>query len=130
VIGADDLADLYDPDEFGCIVQLIEAGLEARDVNGMLGAPAKSGRLYRSGVDPNAANVRVKPNQRHLQIALADLPASAPGTKVVIDGVEYSIGNVEPLGRLRVLLTLVPFGDRDAPAGDRGKWQASNSPST
>jgi hypothetical protein len=130
VIGADDLADLYDPDEFGCIVQVIEAGLEAREVGGMWGAPAKSGRLYRSGVDPNAANMRVTPNQRHLQIALPDLPASIPGTKVVADGREYSIGNVEPLGRLRVLLTLVPFGDRAAPAGDRGKWQASNSPST
>lgn len=128
MIGADDLADLYDPDEFGCIAQVIEEGLAARDVKGMLGVPAKSGRLYRSGIDPNAANMRVKPNQRHLQIALPDLPASVPGTKVIVEGVAYSIGNVEPLGRLRVLLTLVPFGVRAAPAGDRGKWQALNSP--
>lgn len=130
MIGADDLADLYDPDEFGCRAQLIEEGHAAREVVGMLGAPAKSGRLYRSGIDPNAANVRVKPNQLHLQIALADLPATVVGTKVVVAGLAYSIGNTEPLGRLRVLLTLVPFGDRNAPAGDRGKWQASNSPST
>lgn len=125
MIGADDLDSFYDSDEFGCIVQVIEPGQVARTVNGMLGAPAHSGRQYRSGVDPSAANLRVKPVQVLLQMATSAVPQDRTA-KVVVDGVEYSVGNVEPLGRLRSLLTLVPYGDRAAPAGDRGRWQASN----
>lgn len=125
MIGADDLDELYDPDEFGCTVQVIEPGREARTVNGMLGAPTRSGRQYRSGVDPNAANLRVKPDQVLLQMATAAVPQDRTA-KIVVDGVEYSVGNVEPLGRLRSLLTLVPYGNRAAPAGERGRWQASS----
>jgi len=125
VIGADDLDALYDPDEFGCTVQVIEPGREARTVNGMLGAATRSGRQYRSGVDPNAANLRVRPDQVLLQMATAAVPQDRTA-KVVVDGVEYSVGNVEPLGRLRSLLTLVPYGNRAAPAGERGRWQASS----
>jgi hypothetical protein len=125
VIGADDLDALYDPDEFGCTVQVIEPGREARTVNGMLGAPARSGRQYRSGVDPNAANLRVKGDQVLLQMATPAVPQDRTA-KIVVDGVEYSVGNVEPLGRLRSLLTLVPYGNRAAPAGERGRWQASS----
>lgn len=125
MIGADDLDALYDPDEFGCTVQVIEPGREARPVNGMLGAPTRSGRQYRSGVDPNAANLRVRPDQVLLQMATAAVPQDRTA-KIVVDGVEYSVGNVEPLGRLRSLLTLVPYGNRAAPAGERGRWQASS----
>lgn len=125
MIGADDLDALYDPDEFGCTVQVIEPGREARTVNGMRGAPARSGRQYRSGVDPNAANLRVKPDQVLLQMATAAVPQDRTA-KIVVDGVEYSVGSVEPLGRLRSLLTLVPYGNRAAPAGERGRWQASS----
>lgn len=125
MIGADDLDALYDPDEFGCTVQVIEPGREARTVNGMLGAPARSGRQYRSGVDPNAANLRVRPDQVLLQMATSAVPQDRTA-KIVVDGVEYSVGNVEPLGRLRSLLTLVPYGNRAAPAGERGRWQASS----
>lgn len=125
MIGADDLDALYDPDEFGCTVQVIEPGREAHTVNGMLGAPTRSGRQYRSGVDPNAANLRVKPDQVLLQMATAAVPQDRTA-KIVVDGVEYSVGNVEPLGRLRSLLTLVPYGNRAAPAGERGRWQASS----
>lgn len=126
MIGADDLADLYDPDEFGCELQLVEQGQQARPCRGMWSQPAKGGRLYRTGIDPNGANLRTRADQRHLQIANADMPASwKPPTKVVADGAEWSITAAEPLGRLRTLLTLVPWGDRDAPAGDRS-WQVSS----
>lgn len=126
MIGDDDFDSFFDPEEFGCTVQLIEPGLEARSVNGMWGAPAKSGRLYRSGVDPNAANLRVKANQVSLQLPREEVPLNWKTTKVVTDDAEYSIAAAEPLGRLRTLLTLVPYGNRAAPAGERGKWQASN----
>ncbi|MOA32389.1 hypothetical protein D3C78_1536040 [compost metagenome] len=82
--------------------------------------------MYRSGVDPNASNLRARPVQEKLQLARADVPVDWKLAKVVIAGAEYSIANVEPLGRIRSLLILVPFGDRSAPAGERGKWQASN----
>ncbi|OEC32872.1 hypothetical protein SAMN05216600_12822 [Pseudomonas cuatrocienegasensis] len=126
MIGDDDFDSFFDPEEFGCTVQLIEPGREARAVNGMWGEPQKSGRLYRSGVDPNAANVRVKPNQASLQLPRDEVPLNWKATKVVTDDAEYSIAAAEPLGRLRTLLTLVPYGNRAAPAGERGKWQASS----
>lgn len=125
MIGADDLADLYDPDEFGARVQILEQGLPARWANGMEGDPVKSGRMYRSGIDPNASTLRVKLDQVKFQMARADAPASWKTAKVVLHQVEYSITALEPLGRLRVLLTLIPFGDRAAAPGERGKWQAS-----
>ncbi|HUH05952.1 MAG TPA: hypothetical protein VML75_28375 [Kofleriaceae bacterium] len=126
MIGDDDFDSFFDPEEFGCTVQLIEPGREARAVNGMWGEPVKSGRLYRSGVDPNAATVRVKPNQASLQLPRDEVPLNWKTTKVVTDDAEYSIAVAEPLGRLRTLLTLVPYGNRAAPAGERGKWQASS----
>ncbi|WP_165675380.1 hypothetical protein [Metapseudomonas otitidis] len=126
MIGAEDLGDFFDPDEFGTTVQLLEAGQPARTVRALEGAPDGSGRLYRSGVDPNASSLRVRPDQVKLQLARGDAPGDWKLTKAVLAGSEYSIANAEPLGRLRVLLTLIPYGDRSAPAGERGKWQASN----
>lgn len=126
MIGDDDFATFFDPDEFGCTVQLIEPGQKARDVDGMFGKPDGSGGIYRSGIDPNTAQTRGTPKQRHLQLPRGEVPADWSRTKVVADGLQYSIGDVEPLGRLRSLLTLVPYGDRDAPPGDRVKWRASN----
>jgi hypothetical protein len=67
----------------------------------------------------------VKPDQVLLQMATAAVPQDRTA-KIVVDGVEYSVGSVEPLGRLRSLLTLVPYGNRAAPAGERGRWQASS----
>ncbi|EOJ3048141.1 hypothetical protein ACWYIM_005813 [Pseudomonas aeruginosa] len=126
MIGAEDLGDFFDPDEFGTTVQLLEPGQPARTVSGLEAAPGVSGRQYRSGVDPNASNLRVNPAQVKLQLARGDVPTGWKQTKALLAGVEYSIANVEPLGRLRMLLTLIPYGDRSAPAGERGKWQASN----
>lgn len=126
MIGADDFSSFYDPDEFGCTALLFEPGYAARSVNGMLGAPSESGRLYRSGIDPSASSLRVRPDQVKLQLPRGEVPANWKLTKVALDGVEYSIANVEPLGRLRSLLTLVPYGDRAVQPAERGKWQASN----
>jgi hypothetical protein len=125
VIGDDDFAAFYDPDEFGAIVQLIEQGQAARDVAGMFGKPDASGGIYRGGIDPGAANVRGKPLQDHFQIANRELPANWKAAKVVSKGVEYSIVAAEPLGRIRTLLTLVPYGDREATPAERGTWRAS-----
>ena len=126
MIGADDFATFFDPDEFGCTVRLIEPGRPPRDVDGMFGKPETSGGIYRAGVDPNASTVRAAPKQRHLQLPRSEVPADWQSTKVVADDVTYSIADVAPLGRLRSLLTLTPFGDRTAAPGERGKWQVSS----
>ena len=126
MIGDDDFASFFDPDEFGVRVRLIEPGRDAREVDGMLGKPETSGGVYRAGVDPNASTVRAAPKQRHLQLPRGEVPADWQATKVVADDVTYSIADVAPLGRLRSLLTLTPFGDRTAAPGERGKWQVSS----
>ncbi|MHC8341748.1 head-tail joining protein [Pseudomonas sp. RT6P73] len=126
MIGDDDFATFFDPDEFGCTVQLIEPDRPPRDVDGMFGKPETSGGIYRAGTDPGAAQIRATPNQRHLQLPRGEVPEAWRATKVVTDGVTYSIADVAPLGRLRSLLTLTPFGDRAAAPGERGKWQVSS----
>lgn len=126
MIGADDFGTFFDPDEFGTTVTLIEPGKPARSVNGRLGAPEQSGRLYRSGVDPSASSLRVRTDQVKLQLPRGEVPDNWKLTKVVTVEGEHSIAIVEPLGQLRALLTLVPYGDRAAQPAERGKWQASN----
>ena len=126
MIGDDDFATFFDPDEFGCTVQMIEPGRPPRDVDGMFGKPETSGGVYRAGVDPSASQVRAAPKQRHLQLPRREVPEAWKTTKVVAEGLEYSIVDVEPLGRVRSLLTLTPFGDRAAAPGERGKWQVSS----
>ena len=126
MIGDDDFASFFDPDEFGCTVQLIEPGREPRKVDGMYGKPGATGALYRAGIDPGAAQVKVKPLKEHLQLGNRDVPINWKITKVVADGVEYSITDVEPVGRVRSVLTLIPFGDREAQPVERGKWRASS----
>jgi hypothetical protein len=118
MIGADDLQDFYDPEEFGCTVQLIEVGQKPRSVNGMWGAPVAFGRMQRSGSPSTGATLRVKPGIDYVQLPNDELPADHTTTKVVADDAEYSITEIAPLGRLRSLLTLVPYGDRAARQGD------------
>lgn len=125
MIGDDDFESFFDPDEFGCRVQLIEPGRDPRSVNGMYGKPGSTGSLYRAGIDPGAAQVKVKPLKEHLQLSNREVPVNWKTTKVVAEGVEYSITDVEPVGRVRSVLTLIPFGDRDAQPAERGTWRAS-----
>lgn len=126
MIGDDDFGTFFDPDDFGCRVRLIEPGREPRSVAGMYGKPGATGALYRAGIDPGAAQSRVKPLKEHLQLPTREVPVDWKTTKVVADGVEYSITDVEPAGRVRSVLTLIPFGDRDAQPAERGKWRASS----
>ncbi|HFH4653098.1 hypothetical protein [Pseudomonas aeruginosa] len=126
MIGEDDLEDLFDPDEFGVEVMLLEAGQAARVLRGTLGGPRPSGGLYRSGSDPNAAQLRVKPVQEILTVAASAVPAGWKSAKVVLRGVEHSIARVEPAGRIRTALVLVPYGDKASQPPERGKWQASS----
>lgn len=114
MIGADDLQDFFDPEEFGCAVQLIERGQLPRSVNGMWGIPVAIGRMQRSGSPSTGSTMRVKPGMDYLQLPNDEVPADYTTTKVVADDAEYSITEVAPLGRLRSLLTLVPYGDRAA----------------
>lgn len=126
MIGEDDFASFFDPDEFGVRVVLVEPGRSPRDVDGMLGVPEVTGRVYRTGIDPGAAKVGARLNRKHLQLPRSEAPASKVGVKVIIDQIEYSVGDIEPLGRLRSLLTLIPWGDREQQPEERGKWRASN----
>ena len=126
MIGDDDFSTFFDPDDFGSLVVLIEPGRDARQVAGMFGKPGQTGALYRAGIDPGAAQIKARPLKEHLQLPTREVPASWKVAKVVSDGVEYSITDVEPIGRLRSLLTLIPYGDREAQPVERGKWRASN----
>lgn len=125
MIGEDDLEDFFDPDEFGVKVTVLEDGRPARPLRGTLGAPRASGGMYRSGSDPNAAQLRVKPAQEILTVANSAVPAGWQRVKVLLRGVEHSIAKVEPVGRLRTALVLVPYGDIAMQPPERGKWQAS-----
>lgn len=126
MIGADDFASFFDPDEFGCAAYIVEAGGARRPVDGIVGAPAVRGGLYRSGIDPGSAQVRVAPNQVQLQIPASETPRPWSGVKVIIDEVTYSIADVSPLGRLRSLLTLTPDGKGTGSAQGQGKWRLSS----
>lgn len=126
MIGEDDLEDLFDPDEFGVEAVLLEVGQPSRPLRGTLGAPRASGGLYRSGADPNAAQLRVKPSQQILTVAASAVPAGWKLAKVVLRGAEYSIAAIEPVGRIRTALILVPYGDAASQPEERGKWRASS----
>lgn len=125
MIGGDDFSTFFDPEDFGAVVVLVEPGQQPRDLAGMFGKPATESGIYRGGIDPGAANVRGRPAQDHFHIANSQLPATWRTAKVLVEGAEFSIANAQPFGRLRTVLTLVPYGDQAAPAGERGKWQAS-----
>jgi len=106
VIGDLDAAALFDPDEFGVLVSITEPGFEARDdVPGMLGEPQGHDNVRRARTDAQGA--RGRPAQTFLQLFNQDVPAQR-GTIIRIDGERYVIANIEPLGRLRSLLTLTP----------------------
>ena len=122
MIGDDDLASFFDPEEFGCEV-LIVGPVGSCKVNGMWGDPAAFGRLQRPGVPNNAAQVEVRMAEQVLQLPNEDVPQDWTQCRVVDGGVEFSITRVAPHGRLRSLLTLVPCGDRKGRAQEvSGGW--------
>ena len=119
MIGDDDQDGFFDPEEFGCTVTLIEPGRDGRPVNGMWGVPLGFGRMQRANGVRAAAQVRATPDSRVLQLPNAEAPVHFKLAKVVDEeGVAYSITEIAPHGRLRKLLTLVPYGDRQARAED------------
>jgi hypothetical protein len=122
MIGDDDLASFFDPEEFGCRVVIIGGGGVPADVLGMWGDPAAFGRIQRPDVAKGAAQLRVRADVKVLQVPNEDVPADWSVAKVVDAGVEFAITEVAPHGRLRSLLTLVPYGDR----ADRAKDTKSN----
>lgn len=131
MIGADDLASFFDPEEFGCEV-LIVGPAGTRPVNGMWGEPAAFGRMQRPGNPKEAAQVDVRLAQQVLQLPNEDVPADWEECRVVDGGVEFSITKVAPHGRLRSLLTLVPAGNRKARSAEEGKkggWLPARAPS-
>jgi hypothetical protein len=122
MIGADDLDSFFDPEEFGCEVLIVGADGSVK-VNGMWGDPAAFGRLQRPGVAKNAAQTEVRFDEKVLQLPNEDVPQAWQQCRVVDGGVEFSITRVAPHGRLRSLLTLVPYGDRKARAEEvNGGW--------
>ena len=125
MIGEDDLEAFFDPDEFGLRLVLIVDGQAPREILGMQNPRDRSGPLYRSGIDPNAANLRVRPDQVKVQVATRDVPELYRAQRIELDGAAWSIANVEPLGRIRSLMTLVPYGARQSKP-ERGTWQATS----
>lgn len=119
MIGADDFETFFDDDEFGCTVQVLEPSRAARSASGMWGEPVGFGRLQLAGNNSASANIQAQPDMRKLQLPNDEVPENWKLTKIVADDAEYSIAHVAPLGRLRSLLTLVPYGDRVARVGDQ-----------
>lgn len=120
MVGDDDLASFFDPEEFGCRVLIIDAG-DSRYVLGMWGDPAAFGRMQRPGTDKGAAQLRIQPNQKVLQLPNEDVPVAWSSAMVIEGDAQFSIVSVEPHGRLRSLLTLVPYGDRAARLKDKAQ---------
>lgn len=127
MIGADDLADFFDPEEFGCEVLIVGGGGQAVRVLGMWGDPAAFGVMLRQGTNVGAAQIRAKANQRVLQVSNEDVPDDWHLAKVVESDREFSITDVSPHGRLRSLMVLVPYGDREARVKDPAQhgWLSS-----
>lgn len=121
MIGADDLADLHDPDEFGVTVQIEVVGQPVRSINCLEGIQDQAGQLRRR--DGGEGVIRARPDLLHLRMASSDVPAPWHEAKVTHQGRTWSITDVQPLGRLRQVLTLVPYGDRQARQGENnGRW--------
>lgn len=122
MIGDDDVATFFDPDEFGVEVTIIEPGLEPREVAGMWGDPASPETLRRLNSN-GAGGLSVGPGSSALQLFNRDAPAQRRTAMIVVDGVQYSIAAHKPLGRLRTLFTLVAYGDRTARQDQTdGRW--------
>jgi hypothetical protein len=118
MIGDDDWDSFFDPDEMGVLVELHVPGEpKPRETGGMWSQPAGRETLRRAYT--NGAGLRIAPDEKPLQIALRDLPNAWRETRVVVDGVEYAIGDLVSLGRLRIELILTPWKERSE---NNGSW--------
>lgn len=127
MIGADDIASFFDPEEFGCRVLIITDDGQVEAL-GMWGDPAAFGRLQRPSVDKGAAQISVRAAEQVLQLPNEDVPADWSSARIVVEpGAEWACVKVVPHGRLRSLLTLVPYADRGARAkeGKSSAWLPS-----
>jgi len=86
MIGADDLASFFDPEEFGCEVLIVGPAGSCK-VNGMWGDPAAFGRLQRPGVPNHAAQTDVRMAEQVLQLPNEDVPQDWTQCRVVDGGV-------------------------------------------
>tara|TARA_R110000772_G_scaffold62506_4_gene140470 strand:- start:562 stop:924 length:363 start_codon:yes stop_codon:yes gene_type:complete len=117
MIGDDDWGSFFDPDEMGVLVELHVPDQAPVNVGGMWSPPAGRETLRRAYT--NGAGLRIAPDEKPLQIALRDLPNAWRETRVVVDGVEYAIGDLVSLGRLRVELILTQWKER---SDTHGSW--------
>ena len=124
MIGMDDRAALFDPDEFGVEVAIEEPGNPARVVCGMWSAPAGADTLHRANTGATSGGVRVAASVSHLQLFNEDVPRDWRNACVIAGDKRYSITALEPVGRLRTACTLTDWGDRQqaAQGGKRGEW--------
>jgi len=130
MIGADDLRDFFDPEEFGYEVLIVDAVGVSKKVLGMWGDPAAFGRLQRPGNPQGAAQVEMRVAQQVLQLPNEDVPADWSSCRVVDADAVFSITRVAPHGGLRSLLTLIPYGDRQARSQEVGNgWLPARAPS-
>lgn len=115
MIGDDDWASFYDPDEFGCELQLVLGG-DVREVPGMLGAPREPDQL-RTG-NRNQGGVRAKPGEIIAQVPRSELPSDWAKRQVFLDGKIYTAVEAIPIGRIRVGLVLIPYSEREKTHGE------------
>lgn len=116
MIGDDDWRSFFDPEEFGCELQMVLGG-DVREVPGMLGAPRSPDQL-RTG-NRNQGGVRAKPGETICQVPRSELPEDWPQRQVHLDGKIYTAVEVIPVGRIRVALVLVPYSEREK---QHGRW--------
>lgn len=116
MIGDDDWASFYDPDEFGCEVALV-GDADTLELLGRELAPPELDRL-RQG-ERAQAGVRAKPGERVVEIPAKDLPADWPDRRVDVPSGSYTAVDVQTIGRLRVGLILVPYETRET---THGQW--------
>lgn len=115
MIGDDDWQSFFDPEEFGCELQMV-LGADVRDVPGMLGAPREPDQL-RTG-NRNQGGVRAKPGEIICQVPRSDLPSDWAKRQVFLDGEIYTAIEALPIGRLRVGLVLIPYSERSETHGE------------
>lgn len=111
MIGDDDWASFYDPDEFGCSVSLVGDADTLSPPGRMLAKPELD-RL-RQGQRGGQTGPRVAVTERVLEIPASHLPDDWGQRRVELDIGTFTPVEILPIGHLRVGLVLVPFETRE-----------------